>query len=254
MIPIRAPQILASMLLSLVLPMGTGCGSGPGPEGPREADRGIDEEPPTGDIDVFPGDGDQGDSNVDGPPSFPKLPGMAEPLTDEELEAMSAEELVNRAREIFNPDEQIRMLGIAVEKDPESREALLRLVEAEELKGIRLALSEGKREESKPYLDRAAALARKLRDREEPLVGQERELVAMAFYNEACNFALADKPDEAMQSLQEAIELDFSNPVIFDDPELDLLRDRDDFKAILERIPEPTESTVPSLGPAPALQ
>jgi tetratricopeptide (TPR) repeat protein len=146
------------------------------------------------------------------------------------------------------------MLGIAVEKDPESREALLRLVEAEELKGIRLALSEGKREESKPYLDRAAALARKLRDREEPLVGQERELVAMAFYNEACNFALADKPDEAMQSLQEAIELDFSNPVIFDDPELDLLRDRDDFKAILERIPEPTESTVPSLGPAPALQ
>jgi tetratricopeptide (TPR) repeat protein len=174
---------------------------------------------------------------------------MAEPLTDEELEAMGAQDLVDRARETYDPDEQIRMLDVAVRKDPESRDALLRLVDAVERKGIQLALTERRREESKPFLDRAAALARTLRDREEPLVGQERLLVSMALYNEACNLALDGKPDQAMASLREAIELDFSDPIIFTDEELDTLRDREDFKELLKRVPEPTG---PIPGPAPA--
>ena len=253
---LRAPHALATTALLLAIPLGAGCGPeaedpgsaldeySPGPDGsdrPEGAGGGIGG--PVGDL-----------AAPDGPASLRPMPEQAEPVADEDLEAMTAEELVGRSRMVFALDEKIRLLDAAVEKAPDSRAALLGLIDAVERKGIQLALTEGGRDRSKPFLYRAAELTRRLREMGQPIEGQERSFAAMVFYNEACNFALDGEPERAMESLREAVAMDFSDPIIYTDEELDPLRARDDFKALLGEIPEPAPASPgpPSTLPEPA--
>ena len=58
-------------------------------------------------------------------------------------------------------------------------------------------------------------------------------------YNLACALARQDKPDEAMKVLDKAVDLGFTNAEhIEKDPDLESLRDRDDFKAAVKKAAE----------------
>jgi tetratricopeptide (TPR) repeat protein len=58
----------------------------------------------------------------------------------------------------------------------------------------------------------------------------------LARYNLACSLALAGRPDEAMKSLSKAILLGYDDLAHIDvDPDLDSLRERPDFRALLGR-------------------
>ncbi|QDV37953.1 TPR end-of-group domain-containing protein [Tautonia plasticadhaerens] len=244
MIRLHAPDALAATVLWAVISTGIGCGPRPeqpgGPDGPGGAGARAGIGEPEGDP-AAPGE----------PDPVPPMPEPAGPITDEDLEAMTAEETLACARAADDLDERIRRFGAAAEKDPDSRAALLGLVDAVEQKGIELALAPGKREQSKPFLYRAAELARRFRGMGRPIEGPERDLAAMVFYNEACNFALDGEPEKAMGSLREAVEMDFCDPIIFTDEELDSLRGRDDFRELLDEIPEPPRAS-PGLDPAGA--
>ena len=70
----------------------------------------------------------------------------------------------------------------------------------------------------------------------------DRRLVALlpddvlARYNLACSLALAGRPDEAIDSLSTAILLGYDDLAHLDvDPDLDSLRERPDFRALLGR-------------------
>ena len=56
----------------------------------------------------------------------------------------------------------------------------------------------------------------------------------LARYNLACSLALAGRPDEAMKSLSRAILLGYDDLAHLEvDPDLDSLRERPDFRALL---------------------
>jgi tetratricopeptide (TPR) repeat protein len=56
----------------------------------------------------------------------------------------------------------------------------------------------------------------------------------LARYNLACSLALAGRPDEAMKSLSKAILLGYDDLAHLEvDPDLDSLRERPDFRALL---------------------
>ncbi|MCB0826407.1 MAG: tetratricopeptide repeat protein [Armatimonadetes bacterium] len=60
---------------------------------------------------------------------------------------------------------------------------------------------------------------------------------ALSQYNIACGYALSGEKDLAVQYLEKAFELDYSNvEFILDDADLDSLHDREDFKNLLERM------------------
>jgi len=58
----------------------------------------------------------------------------------------------------------------------------------------------------------------------------------LARYNLACSLALAQLPDEAIESLSKAVDLGYDDVAHMDvDPDLDSLRDRPDFLALFGR-------------------
>lgn len=68
---------------------------------------------------------------------------------------------------------------------------------------------------------------------------EERQgFAAYVYYNEACGHALTGSPAKAVKSLGRAIEAGFTDlEHIQSDPDLDSLRDREDFKALIEAVP-----------------
>ncbi|RUL84322.1 TPR end-of-group domain-containing protein [Tautonia sociabilis] len=228
----RVPQLLATVLQAGALQLVVGCGwlieEAPPPE--------VEEAKPEGTLDP-----DSAKLRVPGKPPFVTAPReRGRPISDEELKEMTAAELVDRSRLTFEADERIRILRAALEKEPENRDARLELMVALEDKGTDLALNHRLRDESKRPLNEAAQLARELLA-EQPIEDRYLVVAATAFYNEACNRSLDGQLDEAVASLREAFELGFDNPIILDDPELDPLRDREDFQELLDRLSPPPE-------------
>ena len=144
-----------------------------------------------------------------------------------------AADLVSQARATGDLDERIRLLEAAIALSPEALDALLLLVQAAQEKGRVLYFERGNREASRPYFRRSAEAARSLVELGAPLPDRLDQLVAGAFYNAACSCAVMGEPDRAMEFLALALEHGFDQPILEIDPELDPIRDRDDYRALM---------------------
>ena len=177
------------------------------------------------------------------PAVVPALPGPnPKPddfLSDEVLATLEPEELVNLARKTRSEDHRVRYLEAAAKQAPDDPEILRCLIVAHEVRGLTIAERPGGRTDSMPDFDRGAEVARMWLALDGELSDGDREVVATALYNEACNHAVRGEPDLALDVLEEAIGAGFNAPVIFEDQDLDTLRSLDRFQSLLERIPEP---------------
>jgi len=149
------------------------------------------------------------------------------------------ETLIERARMTFSPDEQIRLLEAALDESPRHRTALAMLLQATQTKALDLA--HNNRQASIPYFVESGKVARDFLAAFRNLKSGERELAIRALYNEACSLALQDRPKEAVATLQDAIDAGFLDNVIYDDPELDPLRGRSDFQAVVASLEQKRE-------------
>ena len=226
-------RILA--LLASVLPVGLSCrdpapepANPPGVEKPLDDGDKIEPQPP-------PGAG----PFIDNPPPDVIDPPQenAEPLTLDQInqDELSVEELVKIVSRLGRLDDQRIVLETVIRRQPDHREALLWLMEVTQMMGVELALQEDGREESIPYLNRSAEAARIILQQNEPLTEKEQYWVNTSFYNEACNFAIQGDTTRAIESLREALELGFSDPIIWNDPELEALGDLKEFQGLLEQ-------------------
>ncbi len=155
---------------------------------------------------------------------------------DKELAEKSVDELLGLARRTLNPDQRLRILEILLEKDAENRQALTMAMVTTQMQAQEVGIQQGDRPASIPTFMKSGEYARKLRTAyPEPANDEEANAIAMALYNAACTLAIQDKADEAMEYMTEAIEAGFNDPVLKDDQEIDSLRKREDFIALLKR-------------------
>ncbi|MEW4566481.1 hypothetical protein AB1L88_01310 [Tautonia sp. JC769] len=173
------------------------------------------------------------------PPPDPVTPdeGGPGPLTLDQidLEGLPADELFALVPRLDSLDDQRAVLEAVIRRWPDHHQALVMLMEVTQSLGVNLAIQEGRRAESFPYLNRSAEVARMLMAHDEPLTESQQAYVGIVFYNEACNHALEGDSSLAIDSLRQALELGFRDPILWDDPELDSLRDRDDFRQLLDQ-------------------
>ena len=160
-------------------------------------------------------------------------------LSDEVLATLEPDRLVAMAKKTPSEDDRIRFLEAAVAQAADDPKILRCLIVAHEVRGWNLAQTPGGRMTSKPDFDRGAEVARMLLTLDVELGHDDRIVIATALYNEACNLAIDGEPDRALDALENAIDNGFSDPVIFEDLELDPLRGLERFRDLLRRIPEP---------------
>jgi hypothetical protein len=122
-----------------------------------------------------------------------------------------------------------------IRRQPDHHQALVMLMEVTQSLGVNLAIQDGRRSESVPYLHRSAEVARMLLDHDEPLSESQRKYVSIVLYNEACNYSVGGDDSRAVETLRRALELGFHDPIIWDDEELGPLRDRADFQQLLDQ-------------------
>lgn len=229
----RGPRLRNLTLLALVLPLSLSCREPlPKPEEPpNPADL------PLGGLDAQHPEGEK----VLGPaiePDDPE-PDQANPetltLDQIDLENSSVEQLFDSVSRLGAPEDQQVVLETVVRRQPDHRPALVRLMKVLQTMGVHLAIEDGRRAESVPYLNRSAEVARMLLNHDEPPSEGEQIYISIVLYNEACNLALDGKEDRAFETIRQALGLGFNDPIIRDDPELDALRDREDFSQLLEQ-------------------
>lgn len=226
----RGPRLRSLTLLALVFPLSLSCREASNPP-PNPADAlvdGVDPQPLEEAEDL-------------GPPVEPDDPDPAqenlEPITLDQidLEKRSVDELFEIVPRLDSLEDQRVVLETVIRRQPDHRQALVRLMEVSQMMGVDLAIQEGRREESFPLLNRSAAVARMLLEHDTPPSKKEQNYISITLYNEACNLALEGSEDRAIEVLRQALELGLSDPIIWDDPELDALRDREDFPQLLEQ-------------------
>ncbi len=229
----RGPRLRRLTLLALVLFLTLSCRKpAPVPAIPPNPP-----DVPQDEIEPQPPD----DAEDLGPPDDPDEPEPdqenPEPLTLDQidLENRSVDELFELVPRLDALEDQRVVLETVVRRQPDHRPALVRLMEVLQTMGVDLAIQEGRREESFSFLNRSAAVARMLLEHDTPPNEKEKNYIGITLYNEACNLSLVGSEDQAIDSLRQALELGFSDPIIWDDPELDALRDREDFAQLLEQ-------------------
>ncbi len=120
------------------------------------------------------------------------------------------------------------------DEEPESFNELNQRMNQLQEKAIDLAFNKNDRPGSNTYFHQSAEAARALiKQYSEKIEGRVKVIVAQALYNDACTYAIEEKPEEAIAALKLALEQGFDDPIIKTDEELDSLRDRDDFKALM---------------------
>jgi thiol-disulfide isomerase/thioredoxin len=105
-----------------------------------------------------------------------------------------------------NLDEAIRLLERALAAEPAHRKALFLLARIDQIRA-----SDLERPEAPSLYLRAAVAIRKLCDTYKDLNPAERELRAVALYNEACTYAVQGQSDKALDTLAESIDAGFVN-------------------------------------------
>lgn len=95
----------------------------------------------------------------------------------------------------------------------------------------------GDRGQSDPLFLEAAAACRDLWEEVFVLSGNEREMCARAFYNEACALARSGKQEQALESLQQSVAMGLDDAkLIRDDPDLESLRGTELFQRIVNAL------------------
>ncbi len=86
---------------------------------------------------------------------------------------------------------------------------------------------------SNPLYHASVASLEQLQKLYKNLTPNERQFASLAYYNEACTYAVEKKPELAVKDLRRALENGFGEfELIGADPELASLHDRDDFKKL----------------------
>ena len=154
--------------------------------------------------------------------------GIGSPLVKKIIDGLQKQESPNI-------DKAISDLEAGLKTSPKDREAELLLIKLYENGGMRAAEEDEKK--AAPYFLKAATALRTLL-KSDKLSGLEEKLIAeMVFYNEACVQAKAGKSDEAMQSLKDCFAAGVDNvSMLSTDKDLDSLRKRDDFKAMVKEL------------------
>lgn len=107
-----------------------------------------------------------------------------------------------------------------------------------------LAAKPETRKKSTPYFQQAAAAMRQFHKKYDPLEEQERQLLAVTLYNEACTLALAGQAEKGLESLREAVQAGFKDVAqIRGDDDLQSVRELPAFREWLKQlVPEASES------------
>jgi thiol-disulfide isomerase/thioredoxin len=166
-----------------------------------------------------------------------------EPKTDEKKteatkKSLPADELVDeamRAAQKGDLKEATALLEQAVKAEPKNRNALFWLARAYQQGALEL-----ERPQSSPLLLKSAQMMRTLRDAyKNDLNEQEKFLLAVALYNEACTYAVEKKKDKAIASLTEATDSGFTRLDLLDeDEELASIRETPEFQKLKKRTEE----------------
>lgn len=247
----RGLRLRILTLLAIFLPIGLSC---------REPSPDLADSPKVEDPDAQPNGperppGADQDDESDTPDDRVLLKNDPEPLALDQLnlEERSVDELLELLPRLPSPEDQRRVLEAVVRRQPDQREALVRLMQLTQTMGLGLLAEEGGREKSLPYLNRSAEVARMLLEQEASLSEKEKRYIGDVMYNKACNLVLEGENAGAIETLREALELGFHDPVIWNDPELNALSDQEEFQDLLEQYrtqispPEPdtTEGSAP---------
>jgi thiol-disulfide isomerase/thioredoxin len=124
-------------------------------------------------------------------------------------------------------------LGDVLKIDPDNRDGLFRAAQFSLVGGRMKEERESERELSDVFYTRALHFARQLKEKYPELKPEERDVLAMSHYAQARILARRGKPDEAMTELQTALEEGFQDvDSLTTDPELDTLRQREDFQKL----------------------
>ena len=152
--------------------------------------------------------------------------GIGSPLVKKIIDGLQKQESPNI-------DKAISDLEAGLKTSPKDREAELLLIQLYETSGMRAAQEDEKK--AAPYFLKAAKALRTLLKSDKLSGPQEKLIAEMVFYNEACVQAKAGKSDEAMQSLKDCFAAGVDNvSMLSTDKDLDSLRKRDDFKAMVK--------------------
>jgi tetratricopeptide (TPR) repeat protein len=152
----------------------------------------------------------------------------------------------------------IAKLEEVLKRDPNHIRALALMGRATQVQAER---SLAKKAEPKIYEDmflRSAVCLHKVRQLQSSIDPADLELAAAAFYNEACVRARRQQPDDALKSLEEALELGFAESTrglstLIKDPDLDPIREQPKFKELLAKAQKPADASgsqeAPNVGP-----
>ncbi|MFO0909550.1 MAG: TlpA disulfide reductase family protein [Isosphaeraceae bacterium] len=128
----------------------------------------------------------------------------------------------------------LRILDEVLQADPQNREALGLMARAAQAQAMTM-----RRPENSPLYLRSGDAIRKVRDMKVELTPEERALLPVAFYNEACTLVMNGEFPRAIRVLAEAYDAGFSRPELLEtDQELEPLRNIPEFqrlRAVVER-------------------
>jgi thiol-disulfide isomerase/thioredoxin len=154
--------------------------------------------------------------------------------TRAEVAKTRLDEMVKMAVTLGQSGQQAQAMSFlndALRLDPKNREAIFRTAE--------YCLMLGRQGESRDpqgarnLYRRSGEAMRRLRESYPDLTPPERTIAALVRYAEARVLTHDEKPEEAVAALKDSLELGFDEPeMILTDPELDPLRDREDFRQV----------------------
>lgn len=159
--------------------------------------------------------------------------GGQQPAADDSQ--LSAQQVVEKVQGLFREekfDEALVLIESATAKENPEPILLQVAAQAFQFRG-RLVTEAGQRDDAHPLILKSAQYARRLIK----LIDSPpaKDFTAMAIYNEACVFALTGKPENVVTSLQEAIDLGFSDvELLKTDEDFESLRADETFVAFVE--------------------
>jgi thiol-disulfide isomerase/thioredoxin len=164
----------------------------------------------------------------------------AGPSTTPEVVESRIRQLVSLADSLAEKNrlpEAMSYLADAVKIDPESRLALQRSAQYSLVGG---RMTEAKDREMADVLStRALHFAERMEKAHPDLTPDEKNILALSRYAQARILARREKPEEAIASLKSAIEAGFDDyDALATDPDVESLRSREDFQALLKPIEE----------------